>query len=149
MSRTSFRVNLHSVVCLNVKEFLAWRRHHIWSLSYNSGIRTHNHLVYKWTLNHLAKLASLVKWFSVRLRIKWLWARIPLLSLKWGKLFACFESTNNFWYQTICRPGFSYSFWLIILINFRGAKKPNSNHCTKWEVFLRKFSPSILTTTYK
>ena len=99
MSRTSFRVNLHSVVCLNVKEFLAWRRHHIWSLSYNSGIRTHNHLVGKWTLNYLAKLASLVKWFTIiRLRIKWLWARIPLLSLKWGKLFACFESTNNFWY---------------------------------------------------
>ena len=29
MSRTSFRVNLHSIVCLNVKEFLAQSRHHI------------------------------------------------------------------------------------------------------------------------
>ena len=30
-------------------------------------IRTHNHLVHKRTLNHLAKLASLAKWLSVRL----------------------------------------------------------------------------------
>ena len=29
--------------------------------------RTHNHLVHKRTLNHLAKLASLAKWLSVRL----------------------------------------------------------------------------------
>ena len=29
--------------------------------------RTHNHLVHKGTLNHLAKLASLAKWLSVRL----------------------------------------------------------------------------------
>ena len=30
-------------------------------------IRTHNHLIHKRTLNHLAKLASLAKWLSVRL----------------------------------------------------------------------------------
>ena len=30
--------------------------------------RTHDHLVHKRTLNHLAKLASLAKWLSVRLR---------------------------------------------------------------------------------
>ena len=35
----------------------------------------------KRTLNHLAKLASLGKWLSVRLRIKWLWVRVPLMSL--------------------------------------------------------------------
>ena len=38
--------------------------------------RTHNHLVHKRTLNYLAKLAklaSLAKWLSVRLRNKWLW----------------------------------------------------------------------------
>ena len=39
-------------------------------------IRTHNHLVCKRTLNHLAK------WLSVRLRTKCLWVRIPLLPLK-------------------------------------------------------------------
>ena len=60
-SRTSFRVNPHSIVCLNVKELLARSRRHIWSLSDSNGIRTHNHLVRKRTLNHLAKLA---KWLS-------------------------------------------------------------------------------------
>ena len=29
--------------------------------------RTHNHLVHKRTLDHLAKLASLAKWLSVHL----------------------------------------------------------------------------------
>ena len=44
-----------------------------------NGIQTQNRLVRKQTPNQLAKLA---KWVSVRLRIKWLWVRIPLLSLK-------------------------------------------------------------------
>ena len=47
--------------CLNVKEFLAWSRHGIWSLSDCNWPQTHNHLVCKWTLHHLAKLA---KWLS-------------------------------------------------------------------------------------
>ena len=33
MSCTSFRVNPHSIVCLNVKELLTRSRHQIWSLS--------------------------------------------------------------------------------------------------------------------
>ena len=47
-------------------------------LSSSNGIRTHNHLVRKRTLNHLANwlLASLAKWLSVRLRTKWLWVRM-------------------------------------------------------------------------
>ena len=53
MSRTSFRVNLHSIVCLNVQELLAQSRRHIWSLIDSNEIGTHNHLVRKWTLNHL------------------------------------------------------------------------------------------------
>ena len=61
MSRTSFRVNLHSIVWLNLKELLARSRCHIWSLSDSNGIRTHNHLVRKWTLKNLAEL---VKWLS-------------------------------------------------------------------------------------
>ena len=61
MSGMSFRVNLHSIVCLNVNELLAHSRHHIWSLSDSNEIPTHNHLVCKRTLNHLAKLA---KWLS-------------------------------------------------------------------------------------
>ena len=43
--------------CLNVKELLAWNRLEIWSLSDYNWTRTHNHLVLKRTLNHLAKLA--------------------------------------------------------------------------------------------
>ena len=61
MSRTIFRVNPLSIVCLSVKELLAWSRPHIRSLSDSNEIRTHNHLVCKQTLNHLAKLA---KWLS-------------------------------------------------------------------------------------
>ena len=47
--------------CLNVKELLAWNWREIWSLSDCNRTRTHNHLVCKWTLNHLAKAA---KWLS-------------------------------------------------------------------------------------
>ena len=60
MSRTSFRVNPNSIVCLNVKERLARSRRHIWLID-SIGTWTHNHLVCKRTLNHLAKLA---KWLS-------------------------------------------------------------------------------------
>ena len=55
MSRTSFRVNSHSIICLNVKETLVGRRRHIRSLSDSNAIRTHKHLVRKRTPNHLAK----------------------------------------------------------------------------------------------
>ena len=61
MSHMNFRVNPDSIVCLNVKELLAQSRHHIWSLSDSNKIRTHNHLVHKRTLNHLAKAAE---WLS-------------------------------------------------------------------------------------
>ena len=43
---------------LNVKELLAGNRYNIWSLSDHNGIRTHNYLNHKRTLNHLAELAS-------------------------------------------------------------------------------------------
>ena len=42
--------------CLNVKELLARNRSHIWSLRDTNEIRTHNHLVRKRTLDHLANL---------------------------------------------------------------------------------------------
>ena len=82
ISRTSFIVNSHSIVCLNVKALLAWSRRHIWRLSDSNEIRTYNKLVRKQTLNYVAKLASLAKWLSVRLRTKQLWVQISLLSLK-------------------------------------------------------------------
>ena len=63
--------------CLNVKELLARSRREIWSLSDCNWTRTHNHLVHKRTLNHLAKLA---KWLRVRLWTKWLCVRVQLQS---------------------------------------------------------------------
>ena len=44
--------------CLNVKDLLTWNKCDIWSLSDCNGIRSHNHLVRKRTLNHLAKLTN-------------------------------------------------------------------------------------------
>ena len=41
--------------CLNVKERFAQNRRNIWSLSGSNRIATHNHLVCKQSLNHLAK----------------------------------------------------------------------------------------------
>ena len=55
MSRTSFRVILHSIVFLNVKELLAWSRRYIWSLSDSNGTGNYNHSVCKRTLNPLGK----------------------------------------------------------------------------------------------
>ena len=71
--------------CLNVKELLARSRREIWSLSDCNWIRTHNHLVRKGTLNHLAKLTDLAKWLSVRLRTKWSWVLVQLHSLTAGR----------------------------------------------------------------
>ena len=85
MSLTSFRVNPHSIVCLNVKELLGRSKYHIWNLSDSNEIQTYTYLVWKRTFNHLdklARLASLAKWLSVLLWAKWLWIRILLLSIK-------------------------------------------------------------------
>ena len=64
---------------------LAGSRREIWSLSDCNWIRTHNHLVRKGTLNHIAKLADLAKWLSVRLRTKWSWVLVQLQSLTAGR----------------------------------------------------------------
>ena len=69
--------------CLNIKELLApLRRHEIWSLNGCNWTRTLNHLVHKWRLSHLAKLASLAKLLSVCLWTKWLWVWVQLQSVK-------------------------------------------------------------------
>ena len=62
MSRASFRVNPQSIVCLNVKDILVRSRRHISSLIDSNGIGTHNHLIFKWTFNYLAKLANWLSW---------------------------------------------------------------------------------------
>ena len=58
MSRMSFGVilNVKELVCLYVKEQLAWSMRPMWSSSDSNEIGTHNHLVRKGTLNDLAKI---------------------------------------------------------------------------------------------
>ena len=51
-------------ICVNVKELLARNRRDVWSLSDCNGTRTHNHLVCKRTLNHLAKLTKWLSWVA-------------------------------------------------------------------------------------
>ena len=50
--------------CLSAKEFLARNKFDIWKLSGCNETRTHNHLVCKRTLSHLAKLARLLSLFN-------------------------------------------------------------------------------------
>ena len=93
--------------CLNVKELVDQIRRHIWHLSNNNRIRTHNHLVHKQTLNHLAKLTSLAKWLSAHLWTKGLWVRVQLQLLKlpisrllWARSFLTFkqlQSVDSLW----------------------------------------------------
>ena len=64
--------------CLNIKERIARNKCNILDLRDCNGIGTHNHLVCKQTLNLLAKLTFLPKWFTIGLRTKWLWVRVPL-----------------------------------------------------------------------
>ena len=57
------------------------------SLCHFNGIQTHNHLVRKWTLKHVAKfnhnyLASFAKRWRFPLRAKWLWFQTLLKPVK-------------------------------------------------------------------
>ena len=79
MSRTSFRVNLHSILCLNVKELLAGSRCFIWSLIENNGIRTHNHLVRKRTLHHDKQSSGIYAYFPIFHDISWPYIKIITL----------------------------------------------------------------------
>ena len=80
MSHMHLRVNLHSAVAwMSRNSLLKTDMISKWHLSDCNGIRLHNHVVCKRTLNHLYKLAkwlNLTKWLSVHLRPKWLWVRI-------------------------------------------------------------------------
>ena len=52
-----------------MKELFAQNRHRIWNLGDSNGIRTHNHLVRKRTLNHLAKLTFFQEYVEIKLKI--------------------------------------------------------------------------------
>ena len=86
------------IYTLNVKKFLARNKRDIWNFSNCNGIWTHNCLVRKRTPSHLAKLAklaSLVKWFSVHLRTTWLSVRILFQSLRLVNLFVLSSVKNH------------------------------------------------------
>ena len=99
VSHMHFRVNLTLYSCLNFKKRLAQNKRDIWSLSDCKVTRTHNHLVCKWTINHLAKLqvittqlnhlVRLAKRFSVHLQTRCLWVWVPFRSSK--------QAISNFW----------------------------------------------------
>ena len=57
---------------------------HIWSLSDSNSNRTHDHLVCKQTLNHLAK------------RAKWLSCVVSILSVRWIWLYVIIMSRTHF-----------------------------------------------------
>ena len=61
MSRTRFRVNLHSYICLNLNKLLAQNRRDILSLSDSNGIQTHNYLVPKRKQNHLVITGQMIE----------------------------------------------------------------------------------------
>ena len=100
ISRTSFRVNPHSIVCLNVKELLARNRSHIWSLSDSNEIWTHNHLVRKGTLDHIAKVA---KWLSC----------VVSTYLDGAFDFICFWLYASHWYHNISVYKFNHKKTII------------------------------------
>ena len=82
MSCTSFRVNPHSIACLNIKELLAQSRCHICNLCESNEIRTQNHLVRKWTLNHLAKLVFplMIELCCEYLSVRCIWLYVIIMS---------------------------------------------------------------------
>ena len=61
MSRTTFKVNQHSIVAWILRKFLLWRRRKILILSNSNWTGSHNHLVYQQAPNHFAELT---KWLS-------------------------------------------------------------------------------------
>ena len=95
MSCKSFRVNPHAIVCLNVKELLAWSRCHIWGLSDSNVIWIHNYLVPKRTLNHLAKL---VKWLGCVLST-YLYGAFDCIVLSGHE----FQSESTFYSLPVCQ----------------------------------------------
>ena len=66
-------------------------------LSDSNWIRTHNHLVRKRTLNHL----------SVRLRFKWMWIQIPLLSIEPQMIRRLLQARSSLTFRQTIERGFT------------------------------------------
>ena len=62
----SFQVRISEWIaihfCLNIKELHSQKSHDIWCLCECNGMRTHNHLVCQWILNHFAKMTKWLNW---------------------------------------------------------------------------------------
>ena len=106
---------------MNVQEFLARNRRNIWRLSDCNGIWIHNHLICKWTLNHLAKLTT---WSSC------------FVSTYLNGVFDCmFLSYQVRFLECIC---------ILYLPEFKGA--PCSKQANKECKFTLKHVPDMIRT---
>ena len=139
MSRNSLQVQNRDHILEN--------RHHIWSLSDSSRIRTHNHLFRKQTHNHLAKLAFFKKRPLGRLRTKWLWVQTPLPSLKLqilrllqARSSLTFKQTIEcrFTLKLVCDLIIIYNLWNIVFQNTFSKHSTSSTHLPKTKVKVAK-----------
>ena len=86
-------LSCHVYVSEWIHSIVAWMsRNSLLGAGISDCPRNHNHLVHKQTLNHLAKLANLAKWLSIRLRTKWCWVGVQLYKLSCA--FNCLVQGN-------------------------------------------------------
>ena len=86
-------------------------------LSDSNVIRTHNHLVRKRKLNHLAKLDSLAKWVSVRLQTNWLWVQIALLPFK-PQIWRLLQARRSLTFRQTIECGFTLKLVRDMIITY-------------------------------
>ena len=58
----AFQTESTLYICVNFKQHLSRKRPEIWSSSDWNRTRTHDHLIRKWTLNHLVELTKWLNW---------------------------------------------------------------------------------------
>ena len=80
MSRTRSSVNSHSIISLNVKEFFARSRSHIWILSDSNVIRTHNHLVRKPNTQPFSQTGQMIELCCEYLSVRCGWLYVIIMS---------------------------------------------------------------------
>ena len=137
--------------CLNVKDILARSRHGIWSLSDFNWTRTHNHLVHKRALNHLAKLVNWlscdwavfftcseygVPWHSDNYRV-WIhsktrtWHDNNIQARKFVKIHINFKLYQVFMSDFLCHSVLIFPVYIITKKNWNIFKHTFRNMCPK------------------